>query len=802
MSFCAKCEAYLASGMMSCPRCGLPAPPASAPRTIWPAKELSEQPGGPLSVVGDLLLIATQEPVEPPQRSALCAFSLADGSRRWQQPFEYALVSGLETFEVSKTSKVLVSTSSTDVLRGHGALLALSASGQELWRWSPGAQKVSAPAVAGDVVHVTADARTLYALDARAGQERARVELPESASLSAPALSGDMAYIPCRSPHLLAVRLDGKLLWRFTLKDSPDTWLDKTPVLAHQNVYAVSSQGAVVAVRASDGTQVWQVQVGPMGKPLSPLASDGEQLRFAVGARDGVHALDLADGREAWAFHTERRIEAAPVVASGVIYVTCHDRHLYALDAATGRKLWQHETARRIEVAPVLATCGEPAKPCIIVADHGGTLVALERPLGAREHEQAGHWVEAASVYADLGQHARGAELLQTHGEPFKAAELWKAVGDLERAAGQYQAAGAWLQAAEIWQALGQPLKQAQALEQHARSLQASPHSDEERAQAWHIAAQAFDNVGEAERAAACQCEIAQLRRLPCIRVQVHTPDVMRLNESHALTFELTNVGGGVARQVLLRHTESEFAGDLKRTQHIRNVMPGQSVSEVLSLRALVAGTVSLQVSVDYTDEAGHTYETRHRLRVHVRRPAKDEDGTGLTDLQVRIFARETKGYPVELTLDGEQVFERGYLSDDILPWHSESTPAQAGRRLFERLLADMNLREAWGKVRGQSPRSRVRLWIDVGAPELHAVPWESLREGDLVLSASADTPFSRYLPIAKPWGSPVSERPSECSSPFPIRAIWRTGTTCRPPMWNWSDRRSRPRLPPWGATS
>ncbi len=145
-------------------------------------------------------------------------------------------------------------------------------------------------------------------------------------------------------------------------------------------------------------------------------------------------------------------------------------------------------------------------------------------------------------------------------------------------------------------------------------------------------------------------------------------------------------------------------------------------------------------------------------MRVNVRQPAKGEDGTGLTDLQVRIFARETKGYPVELTLDGEQVFERGYLSEAILPWHSESTPAQDGRRLFEWLLADNNLREAWGKARGQSPRCRVRLWIDVGAPELHAVPWESLREGDLVLLA--ETPFSRYLPIAKPWGGPVIERP------------------------------------------
>ena len=36
----------------------------------------------------------------------------------------------------------------------------------------------------------------------------------------------------------------------------------------------------------------------------------------------------------------------------------------------------------------------------------------------------------------------------------------------------------------------------------------------------------------------------------------------------------------------------------------------------------------------------------RHRLRVHVQRPGKGEDGTGLTDLQIRIFPHETKAIP------------------------------------------------------------------------------------------------------------------------------------------------------------
>ncbi|MCP4534454.1 MAG: CHAT domain-containing protein, partial [Delftia sp.] len=54
----------------------------------------------------------------------------------------------------------------------------------------------------------------------------------------------------------------------------------------------------------------------------------------------------------------------------------------------------------------------------------------------------------------------------------------------------------------------------------------------------------------------------------------------------------------------------------------------------------------------------------------------------------------------------------------------------------------------------------RVRLRIDPAAAELHALPWELLRQDGVTLSAHADTPFSRYLPSALPWGGAIKERP------------------------------------------
>ena len=129
-------------------------------------------------------------------------------------------------------------------------------------------------------------------------------------------------------------------------------------------------------------------------------------------------------------------------------------------------------------------------------------------------------------------------------------------------------------------------------------------------------------------------------------------------------------------------------------------------------------------------------------------------------DLEIRIFQRQDEGYPVELTLAGEQEFPRGYLPADIASWVPGGDLGENGKQLFERLLADSTLLKAWSEIRGQAPQRRLRLRIDPGASELHALPWESLCEETVMLAANATTPFSRYLPIALPWGSTIAERP------------------------------------------
>ena len=65
--------------------------------------------------------------------------------------------------------------------------------------------------------------------------------------------------------------------------------------------------------------------------------------------------------------------------------------------------------------------------------------------------------------------------------------------------------------------------------------------------------------------------------------------------------------------------------------------------------------------------------------------------------------------------------------------------------------MAPPGVATAWAEVRARQPQRRIRLIIDRAAPELHALPWELLRESRPDhpaedLAAGGATRFSRYM--------------------------------------------------------
>ncbi len=132
---------------------------------------------------------------------------------------------------------------------------------------------------------------------------------------------------------------------------------------------------------------------------------------------------------------------------------------------------------------------------------------------------------------------------------------------------------------------------------------------------------------------------------------------------------------------------------------------------------------------------------------------------TDFADVEIHILPLWGAQYPVQIRLNGQQEF-KGLLSADIEQWSASGDPKVDGAALFDRLLADPALQRAWGTISGQATQRRIRLYIDPEAAILHTLPWELLRDKNVVLAAHADTPFSRYLPGERPWREAVKRLP------------------------------------------
>jgi outer membrane assembly lipoprotein YfgL len=96
-----------------------------------------------------------------------------------------------------------------------------------------------------------------------------------------------------------------------------------------------SSDGAVVAIQADTGRELWRGQVGE--DLAAGVGSDG---RFASVVTRNGDLVTLEAGRELWRSPLGLRVTTAPLVAGERVFVLASDRSVHAFDAADGTRLW------------------------------------------------------------------------------------------------------------------------------------------------------------------------------------------------------------------------------------------------------------------------------------------------------------------------------------------------------------------------------------------------------------------------------------------------------------------------------
>jgi outer membrane protein assembly factor BamB len=172
---------------------------------------------------------------------------------------------------------------------------------------------------------------------------------------------------------------------------------------------------------------LWKARVGVQGRLNAPVIagslvvvpSSGDAHNKAD-PRDGVHALELATGRERW--HARLDADADGVAVSGDrAIVGSDDGRVTAIDLQTGRALWSSQVQGKAYASPL------PIGDQVIVGDASGTVRALRIADGAPLWQakldgaiRGGASADEGAIYAV----SQGGEAVALR---FDGAQIWRA---------------------------------------------------------------------------------------------------------------------------------------------------------------------------------------------------------------------------------------------------------------------------------------------------------------------------------------------------------------------------------------
>lgn len=265
------------------------------------------------------------------------------------------------------------------------------------WRAGIDAEPVAGPVVGQDILVIVARGEVI-ALDPESGRERWRVDR-ERGPAGAPALAGGLVlHVDGQGEETALVarrREDGAESWRSGLgsavagsivllegKETVEVPNHAPAEVASWTALVGTREGALRAIAASDGAEVWSADLD--GRiDGAPAVADG---RVYVTTQDleertgRVLALDAETGEEAWGFAPEGNVAgfSAVTVAGGVAYAGTGDLSARAFDAETGERLWDRPTRAPFSAESMPAIAGD----AVVFADVLGHVYLLDREMG------------------------------------------------------------------------------------------------------------------------------------------------------------------------------------------------------------------------------------------------------------------------------------------------------------------------------------------------------------------------------------------------------------------------------------
>jgi outer membrane protein assembly factor BamB len=170
---------------------------------------------------------------------------------------------------------------------------------------------------------------TLYAFQATTGNELWHKQLlstddPPGTGL---VINGGSIYVGTISGTLYAIGANsGRVLWKY----HPGSGIVSDPAVAGGVVYLKDNNGILHAISAASSKPVWTHAVSA---GLRGLSVAGGGVYYTTGI--ALQALDAKTGTPVWSFTApgDAPLLSTPAVASGLVFVGCHDDGLYAIKA-------------------------------------------------------------------------------------------------------------------------------------------------------------------------------------------------------------------------------------------------------------------------------------------------------------------------------------------------------------------------------------------------------------------------------------------------------------------------------------
>ncbi|MGH6926227.1 MAG: PQQ-binding-like beta-propeller repeat protein [Propylenella sp.] len=155
------------------------------------------------------------------------------------------------------------------------------------------------------------------------------------------------------------------------------------PIVHNGQIYVYDTAGTVTALAAGGG-KAWSYSLAPEGEKSRPagggIAASGSAIFAATGFGQLV-ALDAATGGRIWTFDMSAPAHSAPTAANGKVFVVSATNVLHAVNQADGTEAWQYPGIP--ETAGVLSAASPAVSGNIVVVPYSsGEVIAFDAESG------------------------------------------------------------------------------------------------------------------------------------------------------------------------------------------------------------------------------------------------------------------------------------------------------------------------------------------------------------------------------------------------------------------------------------